>query len=98
MKIIPVENRVLVQLPEKKEKTEGGLFIPGNIDEKKDLLDGEVLAVGPGETIDGQYIRTPPCQVGQVVLFANFSGSPIKVNDTDCVLLHGSEIMAIKEQ
>ena len=94
MKVLPVENRVLVKVVEKDEVTEGGLFIPKTVEDKDALQKGEVLAVGTGELIDGG-MRMPPCMVGDRVLFGRFSGAKLKVDDADCYLLHGTEIMAV---
>ena len=96
MNIFPTENRLLVKCAAKETQTPGGIYIPPTVDSKESLQEGTVIAVGPGELMDG-LLKSPPCVVGDVVLFGQFSGAKLKVDGEDCILLHGTEIMALKK-
>jgi len=84
--IKPLEDRVLIKvLDEKQEKTASGIYLPDNANVEKPTL-GEVVAVGDSKEMG--------VKVGDVVMFAKFSGTEIKVNDQDHVVLQASDILA----
>ena len=91
--IKPLEDRVLVAPLEAEQTTKSGLVIPDTAKEKPQ--EGEILAVGPGKlTDDGK--RTPlEVQPGDRVLMGKYSGSEIKIDDTDYVICREDEILAV---
>ena len=93
MNIRPLHDRVLVKRIELQEQVRGGIIIPDTAKEKPQ--EAEVVAVGPGKlTDDGK--RTPlEVQPGDRVLMGKYSGSEIKIDDTDYVICREDEILAV---
>jgi chaperonin GroES len=91
--IRPLHDRVLVKRVEQQEQVRGGIIIPDTAKEKPQ--EAEVIAVGPGKlTEDGK--RSPmDVQAGDRVLMGKYSGSEIKVEDNDYVILREDEILAV---
>ncbi len=95
MKVRPLQDRVLVKRREEEEKTKGGIIIPDTAKEKP--VEAEVMAVGPGKlTDDGRRIE-PMVKQGDRVLFAKWSGSEIKIDGEDHLILREDEILGIIE-
>lgn len=95
MKLKPLGNRVVVEPLESEEVTAGGIVLPETAKEKPQK--GVVLSVGPGERDDdGDYI---PMDVkeGDIVLFAKYSGTEIKVDGKKLLILRESDLLAIVE-
>ncbi|MFC5407309.1 co-chaperone GroES [Cohnella soli] len=90
--IQPIGDRVLVQPTEKEEQTAGGIVLPGTVKEKPQ--EGRVVAVGAGIFRDGHRVQ-PEVKVGNQVLFAKFSGTEVKVDGQDMLILHESDLLAI---
>ena len=89
----PLNDRVLVKRPESEEKTAGGLFIPDAAKEKPSK--GEVIACGPGK-LNEKGERAAMCvKPGDVVLFAKYAGTEIKVNGADHIIMREDDILAI---
>ncbi|MFN3288744.1 MAG: co-chaperone GroES [Sphingomonadaceae bacterium] len=89
----PLHDRVLVRRVEAEEKTAGGIIIPDTAKEKPQ--EGEVLAVGPGaRDEDGDYIKMD-VQVGDRILFGKWSGTEIKLNGEDLLIMKESDIMGV---
>ena len=89
----PLNDRVLVKRLESEEKTAGGLFIPDAAKEKPSK--GEVIACGPGK-LNEKGERTAMCvKPGDVVLFAKYAGTEIKVNGVDHIIMREDDILAI---
>ncbi len=93
MNIRPLHDRVLVKRVEQEEQVRGGIIIPDTAKEKPQ--EAEVVAVGPGKlTDDGK--RTPlEVQPGDSILMGKYSGSEIKIDDTDYVICREDEILAV---
>ncbi|MEA2563802.1 MAG: chaperonin GroES [Acidobacteriota bacterium] len=93
MNIRPLHDRVLVKRIELQEQVRGGIIIPDTAKEKPQ--EAEVVAIGPGKlTDDGK--RTPlEVQPGDRVLMGKYSGSEIKIDDTDYVICREDEILAV---
>ncbi len=88
----PLGNRVVVEPIEQEEVTAGGIVLPETAKEKPQK--GNVLSVGPGERDDnGKYVPLDVA-VGDVVLFAKYSGTEIKVEDKKLLILRDSDILA----
>lgn len=89
----PLNDRVLVKRLETVEKTAGGLFLPDSAKEKPSK--GEVVACGPGKlTAEGNRVAMD-VKPGDVVLFAKFAGTEIKLDGVDHIILSEDDILAI---
>lgn len=94
MNIRPLGDRVLIKRVEAEEKTAGGLILAATAKEAPQMA--EVIAVGPGEVVDG---KTVPMQVkvGDKVYFAKYGGTEIKVDGAEYIIISEKEILAIAE-
>jgi chaperonin GroES len=95
MKIKPLHDRVLVRRLEQEEKTAGGIIIPDTAKEKPQQ--GEVLATGSGARDDSGKLVPLDVKVGDVVLFAKWGGTEVKVEGEDLLVMKESDIIAIVE-
>ena len=93
MKLRPLHDRVIVKRLEEEKKSAGGILIPDTAAEKPSK--GEVIAVGPGKVLDDGMVR--PCDVkkGDIVLFGKYSGSEVKVDGDELVVMREDDIMAV---
>ena len=89
----PLNDRVLVKRLESEEKTAGGLFIPDSAKEKP--AKGEIVACGPGKLNDKGERVAMEVKVGDVVLFAKYAGTEIKVDGVDHIIMREDDILAI---
>ena len=96
MKFKPLQDRVLVRRIEEEEKTKGGIIIPDTAKEKP--MEGEVIAAGPGARGDDGALHPLDVKVGDRVLFGKWSGTEIKVEGEDLVVMKESDIMGVVEQ
>jgi chaperonin GroES len=95
MKVIPLNDRVLVKRLEEAQVTKGGIFIPDTAKEKP--VEGKVIAVGPGKVND-QGNRMPlNVKEGDRILFGRYAGSEIKVEGEDYLMMREDDILAIVE-
>ncbi len=95
MKLRPLGDRVLVKATEGKEVKKGGIIIPDTAKEKPQ--EGEVIAVGPGKTDDHGKRIAMDVKVGDKILFGKYSGTEIKINDVEYLIMHQDDIMGIAE-
>jgi chaperonin GroES len=93
MKIRPLQDRVLVQRTEEDEKTAGGIIIPDTAKEKPQ--EGVVIAVGKGKVRDDGGITALDVAVGDRVLFGKYSGTDVKLDGEDYVILREDDVLAI---
>ncbi len=93
MKIRPLQDRVLVKRVEAEEKTASGIIIPDNAKEKP--LEAEVIAVGNGRRLDNGELVKPDLKVGDRVLISKYSGSEVKVNGVEHLILREDDIMGV---
>lgn len=91
--IRPLHDRVLVKRLEQQEQVRGGIIIPDTAKEKPQ--EAEVIAVGPGKLTDDGKRAAMDVQVGDRVLMGKYSGSEIKYEDNDYVILREDEILAV---
>ena len=92
----PLHDRVLVKRVKEEEKTKGGIIIPETAQEKPQ--EGEVVAVGPGaRDEDGEYI-TPDVKVGDRILFGKWSGTEVKIDGEELLIMKESDIMGVIEE
>jgi chaperonin GroES len=88
-----LQDRVLVRRIEQEEKTQGGIIIPDTAKEKP--MEGEVIAAGPGVRGDDGKLNPLDVKVGDRVLFGKWSGTEIKIDGEDLVVMKESDIMGI---
>ncbi len=93
MNIRPLHDRVLVKRSEAQEQIRGGIIIPDTAKEKPQ--EAEVIAVGPGKLTDDGKRSPMDVQTGDRILMGKYSGSEIKIDDTDYVILREDEILAV---
>ncbi len=93
MNVRPLHDRVLVKRVEEKEIVKGGIIIPDTAKEKP--MEGEVIAAGPGKS--WKTASVPPMDVkeGDRILFGKYSGTEIKIDDQDYLIMREEEILAI---
>ncbi len=92
----PLHDRVLVKRVKEEEKTKGGIIIPETAQEKPQ--EGEVIAVGPGaRDEDGEYIK-PDVQIGDRILFGKWSGTEVKIDGEELLIMKESDIMGVIEE
>ena len=89
----PLHDRILVRRIEATEKTSGGIIIPDTAKEKPQ--EGEVLAVGPGARDDRGEIIALDVQVGNRILFGKWSGTEVKIDGEDLMIMKESDVMGI---
>ena len=89
----PLGDRVLVKRVEEEEKTKGGIIIPDTAKEKPQ--EGEVISVGPGARDDSGKIVAPDVKEGDRILFGKWSGTEIKLDGQDLLIMKESDIMGI---
>ncbi len=94
VKIKPLSNRVLVKQREVEEKTQGGIYIPTQSEEK--VVTAEVIAVGPGKVVDGK-IEKISLQTGQAVLFNQYSGTEVEHQGIKYMVVREEDVLAIVE-
>jgi chaperonin GroES len=95
MKIKPLHDRVVVRRIEEEERTPGGVIIPDTAKEKP--MQGEVLAVGQGTRDDSGKRIEPDVKAGDTVLFGKWSGTEVKIDGEELLIMKESDIMGIVE-
>ncbi|OXT01548.1 co-chaperone GroES [Notoacmeibacter marinus] len=89
----PLHDRVVVKRVESEEKTAGGIIIPDTAKEKPQ--EGEVVAVGPGARDDSGKVNALDVKAGDRVLFGKWSGTEVKLNGQDLLIMKESDIMGV---
>ena len=95
MKFRPLHDRVLIKVLDSEEKTAGGIIIPDTAKEKPS--EGEVLAVGPGEITEDGKSKPMNVKKGDKILFGKWSGTEVKLDGQDVLIMKESDIMGILE-
>jgi len=95
MKFRPLQDRVLIRRLDQEEKTAGGIIIPDTAKEKP--MEGEVMAVGPGARSEDGTLHPLDVKVGDRVLFGKWSGTEVKVDGEDVVIMKESDILGVIE-
>ena len=93
MKIRPLYDRIVVKRLEEKEQMQGGLYIPDTAKEKPQ--EGEVVAVGKGKRLEDGKVVTLDVQVGDRILFGKYSGSDIKLDNEEYLIMREDEVLGI---
>jgi chaperonin GroES len=91
----PLGDRVLIRRVEEEEKTKGGIIIPDTAKEKPQ--EGEVLAAGPGARDDNGKIQPLDVRVGDRILFGKWSGTEVKLDGEDLIIMKESDILGVLE-
>jgi len=91
----PLGDRVLVRRVEEEEKTKGGIIIPDTAKEKPQ--EGEVIAVGPGARDDSGKIQPLDVKTGDRILFGKWSGTEVKLDGEDLLIMKESDILGVLE-
>jgi chaperonin GroES len=95
MKIRPLYDRILVKRLEEQNKTAGGLFIPDTAKEKP--MEASVVAVGNGKVQEDGSLRKLEIKAGDKVLFTKYSGSEIKIDGVEHLILREDDVLAVLE-
>ena len=95
MKIRPLHDRVIVKRLESETKSAGGIVIPDSAAEKP--IQGKVVAVGKGKILEDGNVRPLDVKVGDKILFGKYSGTEVKVDGDDLVVMREEDVMAIIE-
>ena len=95
MKFRPLHDRVVIRRLEAEEKTAGGIIIPDTAKEKP--MEGEVVAVGPGARDEGGKLIPLDVQAGNRILFGKWSGTEVKLDGEELLIMKESDIMGIIE-
>ena len=96
MKFRPLHDRVVVRRIEAEEKTKGGIIIPDTAKEKPQ--EGEVIAVGPGTRDENGKVAALNVKAGDRVLFGKWSGTEVRIDGQDLLIMKESDIMGVIEQ
>ncbi len=91
----PLNDRIVVKALSALEKTAGGIILPDSAQEKPQ--EAEVIAVGPGKTMDNGKIATLEIKVGDKIIYGKYSGTEIKLGSEEYVILRQDDVLAIKE-
>ncbi len=95
MKIRPLQDRVIVQRVQEEERTKGGIIIPDTAKEKPQ--EGKIVAVGKGKANEDGKITPLDVKVGDRILFGKYSGSEIKIDGEDFLIMREDDILGVLE-
>jgi chaperonin GroES len=95
MKIRPLHDRVIIKRTEEERKSPGGIVIPDSATEKP--IRGKVIAVGKGRILENGEVRALDLKAGDKVLFGKYSGTEVKVDGEDLLVMKEDDIMAVIE-
>ena len=96
MKFRPLHDRVVVRRIDAEEKTKGGIIIPDTAKEKPQ--EGEIVAAGPGARDESGQIQPLELKAGDRVLFCKWSGTEVRIDGQDLLIMKESDIMGVIEQ
>jgi chaperonin GroES len=91
--IRPLGDRVVIQPATKEEVSAAGVILPDTAKEKPQK--GEIIAVGPGRTLDNGTLQAPAVEVGQTVLYAKYAGTEVKIDGEEYLILSEKDVLAI---
>ena len=91
----PLNDRLVVKTLVPEEKTAGGIILPDSAQEKPQ--EAEVVAVGPGKTLENGKVVTLEVKPGDKIIYAKYGGTEVKVGGTEYVILRQDDVLAIKE-
>jgi chaperonin GroES len=96
MKIRPLQDRIVVKRLEGESKTKGGIIIPDTAKEKP--IEGKVVAVGNGRVLKDGKVRPVDVKVGDTVLFGKYSGTEVKLDGEEHVLIREDDVLAVTSE
>lgn len=96
MSIRPLGDKIVIKVIEDAEQTSGGIFIPDSAKEKSQK--GEVVAVGEGKMNEKSEREPMDVKVGEIVLFAKYAGTDVKVNDETLKIMSVSDVLGVIEE
>ena len=96
MKIRPLQDRILVKRLEAEQRTKGGIIIPDSAKEKP--IEAEVIAVGAGKLDDKGHLRAPDVKVGDKILFGKYSGTEVKIDEVEHLIIREEDILGVIER
>jgi chaperonin GroES len=96
LKIRPLHDRVIIKRLEEERTTAGGIIIPDNATEKP--VKGKVIAVGKGKILENGEVRPLDVKVGDNILFGKYSGTEVKVDGEELVVMREEDVMAVIEK
>ena len=96
MNIRPLHDRVVVKREAEERKSPGGIVIPDTASEKPTF--GKVIAVGQGKVLENGKVRPPDVKTGDRILFGKYSGTEVKVNNEELVVMREEDVMAVVEK
>jgi chaperonin GroES len=95
MKIRPLGDRILVKRIKEEEKTKGGIFIPDTAKEKPQ--EGKIVAVGKGKMTEAGKLVAPEVKAGDTVLFGKYSGSEVKLDGEEHMIMREEDLLGVLE-
>ena len=95
MNIRPLQDRVIVKRTEEETTSSGGIVLPDSATEKQ--IRGEVIAIGPGKILDSGKKQPLEVKVGDTVLFGKYSGTEVKLDDEELLVMREEDIMGVIE-
>lgn len=95
MKIRPLGEKIVVKLLESEEKTKGGIILPDTAKEEK--AEGEVVAVGPGKTLESGKVQPPEVKKGDRVIFGKYAGDEVLIDGKKHKIIKEEEVLAVFE-
>jgi chaperonin GroES len=95
MGLRPLHDRIIVERLTEDEKTAGGIFIPETAKEKPQK--GKVLAVGKGKILENGNVRNLDIKAGDIVLFGKYSGTEVKIDNNDRLIMREDDVLAVVE-
>jgi chaperonin GroES len=96
MSLRPLHDRVIVERLDENEKTKGGIIIPETAKEKPQR--GKIIAVGKGKITEDGSVRPLDLRAGDVVLFGKYSGTEIKIDNEDRLIMREDDVLAVIEE
>lgn len=96
MKVRPLQDRILIKRVEEENKTKGGIIIPDSAKEKPQ--EGLVVSVGPGKVTENGTRVAPDVKAGDRILFGKYSGTDIKIDGVEHLILREDDVLAVIEK
>jgi chaperonin GroES len=96
MRIRPLYDRVLVTRTKEEEKTKGGIIIPDTAKEKP--VEGKIIAIGSGRVLEDGSVRKLDVAVGDIVIFGKYSGTEVKIEGEEQLILREDDILGVVQK
>lgn len=93
MNLKPIGDKVIVEILKAEDKTKGGIILPDTAKEKPQ--EAKVIAVGSGKTLANGKVVAPEVKAGDIIIFGKYSGSEVKVNEKEYLIIEADDILAI---